>query len=207
MKQVIATFVILTMMAAVPFAHAAKDEKSKDAKKKPVPAVLKFTMKNIDGKKTDLSKYQGKVILMVNVASRCGYTKQYKGLQALHDKYAKKGLAVMGFPANNFGAQEPGNDFQIKQFCKSKYNVKFPMFSKVSVKGSDKCDLYKHLTDKKKVKVSQGEIRWNFEKFLIDQEGNVIKHYRSKTTPAEIGKDIAKLLKTKSSSSDSKKKK
>lgn len=177
---------------------AEKDDSKKDDKKKETPtSVVEFEVKDIDGKDTKLSKYKGKVWLMVNVASKCGYTKQYKGLQDLHDKYAKSGLVVMGFPANNFGGQEPGSDLQIKNFCKSTFGVEFPMFSKVSVKGKDKCDLYQFLTDKKKVKASQGEIRWNFEKFLVDREGNVVKHYRSKAKPADIAKDIEKLLKKK----------
>lgn len=161
----------------------------------PVPAALNFTVKNIDDKDVALKTYQGKVLLVVNVASRCGYTKQYAGLQALQEKYGEKGLVVMGFPANNFGGQEPGSHAEIKTFCTSKFKVTFPLFAKVSVKGNDQCDLYKYLTDGKKVKASQGAIRWNFEKFLIDRNGLVVKHYRSKTTPQAIANDIEALLK------------
>ena len=106
-----------------------------------VADVFKFKMKKLDGKEADLSGYQGKVVLFVNVASQCGYTPQYKGLEALHEKYAEKGLAVVGVPANDFGAQEPGSDAEIAQFCSSKYGVKFDMLSKVTVKGDKKCDL------------------------------------------------------------------
>jgi glutathione peroxidase len=160
-----------------------------------VPAALNFTVKNIDDKDVALKTYQGKILLVVNVASRCGYTKQYAGLQALQEKYGGKGLVVMGFPANNFGGQEPGNNAEIKTFCTSKFKVTFPMFAKVSVKGSDQCDFYKYLTDGKKVKASQGQVRWNFEKFLIDRNGRVVKHYRSKIAPQAIAEDIEVLLK------------
>ena len=161
----------------------------------PVPAALNFTVKNIDDKDVALKTYQGKVLLVVNVASRCGFTKQYAGLQALQDKYGGKGLVVMGFPANNFGGQEPGSNAEIKTFCTSKFKVTFPMFAKVSAKGKDQCDFYKYLTDVKKVKASQGEVRWNFEKFLIDRNGRIVKHYRSKAAPQEIATDIEVLLK------------
>src|SRR5207248_2096989 len=110
-----------------------------------VPAVLNFKMKTLEGKDADLSKYQGKVVVFVNVASFCGYTKQYTQLQALHEKYGKDGLVILGVPANEFGAQEPGSDEEIAKFCSSKYNVKFDMLSKVVVKGKDICPLYKHL--------------------------------------------------------------
>ena len=161
----------------------------------PVPAALNFTVKNIDDKDVALKTYQGKVLLVVNVASRCGFTKQYAGLQALQEKYDGKGLVVMGFPANNFGGQEPGSNAEIKKFCTSKFEVTFPMFAKVSVKGNDQCDFYKYLTDGKKVKASQGEVRWNFEKFLIDRNGRIVKHYRSKAAPQDIANDIEVLLK------------
>ena len=161
----------------------------------PVPAALNFTVKNIDDKDVALKTYQGKVLLVVNVASRCGYTRQYAGLQALQEKYGGKGLVVMGFPADNFGGQEPGSNAEIKTFCSSKFKVTFPMFAKVSAKGKDQCDFYKYLTDVKKVKASQGEVRWNFEKFLIDRNGRVVKHYRSKAAPQAIATDIEVLLK------------
>jgi glutathione peroxidase len=140
------------------------DDKDKGDKK--VPAVLNFKMKALDGKETDLSQYQGKVVLFVNVASECGYTPQYKGLQQLHDKYAKDGLVIVGVPANEFGAQEPGTDKEIAAFCATNYGVKFPMLSKVVVKGAGICPLYKYLTSKETDPKFGGDIEWNFTKFL-----------------------------------------
>jgi len=160
-----------------------------------VPAVLNFKMKAIDGKEVDLSQYQGKVVLFVNVASQCGYTKQYKGLQELHDKYAKEGLVIIGVPANEFGEQEPGSDAEIAKFCSSKYGVTFPMLAKVStVLGDDKVPLYKHLTSKETDPKFAGEIKWNFTKFLIGRDGKVIKRYAPQTKPEEIAGDIEKAL-------------
>lgn len=146
-------------------------------------SVHEFKVKNIDGKDVDLSEYKGKVLLIVNVASKCGATPQYDPLQALYQKYENKGLVVMGFPANNFGGQEPGSDKEIAEFCTSKYSVEFPMFSKVSVKGDDKAPLFTYLTaaanpDK------QGDIGWNFEKFLIGKDGKLIRRFATKVDPA-----------------------
>ncbi|MFN5297805.1 MAG: glutathione peroxidase [Planctomycetaceae bacterium] len=157
-----------------------------------VADVFKFKMKKLDGKEADLSGYQGKVVLFVNVASQCGYTPQYKGLEALHEKYAEKGLAVVGVPANDFGAQEPGSDAEIAQFCSSKYGVKFDMLSKVTVKGDKKCDLYKYLTTQETAWNSKGEVKWNFEKFLIGRDGKVVGRFGSGVAPdaAELTKAI-----------------
>ena len=146
---------------------------------------LEFKVKDIDGKKIDLSKYEGKVVLMVNVASKCGLTPQYEQLQALHDEYAEKGLAILGFPANNFGKQEPGTNKAIKRFCTSKYDVKFDLFAKVSVKGDDQCELYKFLTSKEDNGEFGGEIKWNFTKFLIGRDGKVISRFEPRTKPDE----------------------
>jgi len=146
-----------------------------------VPAVLDFTMTTIDGEDKDLSDYYGKVILFVNTASYCGYTGQYTGLQQLHDDYADEGLAVLGFPANNFGGQEPGTDEQIETFCTSNYNVTFDMFSKISVAGDDRHELYDALTA-----FDNSTVGWNFEKFLVARDGTVIGHYRSNVTPAQL---------------------
>ncbi|MDF1666639.1 MAG: glutathione peroxidase [Planctomycetota bacterium] len=151
-----------------------------DAKDKKVPDVLKFTVKSIDGKAVKLSKYQGKVILVVNVASNCGFTPQYSELQKLHKKYGSKGLAILGFPCNQFGRQEPGSEAEIKKFCESKYNVEFDMFSKVDVKGSKQSDLYAYLTKNSK---KTGNVRWNFEKFLIGRDGKIIGRYKSGIAP------------------------
>jgi glutathione peroxidase len=155
--------------------------------------ALDFKMKDIDGKEVDLAKkYQGKVVLLVNVASKCGYTPQYEGLEKLHEKLAPKGLCIVGVPANNFGGQEPGTESEIKQFCSTKYGVKFDMLSKVSVKGDDMCPLYKFLTSKETNPQHGGEVKWNFEKFLISKDGKVVGHYSSKVKPddAEMNKAI-----------------
>ena len=145
-----------------------------------VPAALSFTMKSIDGKAVDLSKYQGHVVLMVNVASECGFTPQYAGLEELHKKYAAKGLSILGFPSNNFGAQEPGTDPQIAQFCKANYGVEFDMFSKIAVLGKEQAPLYHYLTTHPKF---TGPVEWNFEKFLIGRNGEVIGRFKSEVEP------------------------
>lgn len=149
-----------------------------------VPPVLNFTMNSLDGKPVNLSKYQGKVVVMVNVASRCGYTPQYKDLEALHEKYAGKGLAILGFPANEFGKQEPGTNEQIAEFCSKNYSVKFDMFAKVVVKGEAQCDLYKFLTTKDTNAKFAGDIKWNFEKFIIGRNGEVVARFPSKVNPS-----------------------
>ena len=146
-----------------------------------MPAPLNFTMKSIDGKPIDLSKYQGRVVLMVNVASQCGFTPQYAGLEELHKKYAANGLSILGFPSNDFGAQEPGSDPEIAQFCKQNYGVEFDMFSKIVVKGPGQAPLYKYLTAHPKF---SGQVDWNFEKFLIGRNGDVIARFKSEVEPA-----------------------
>ncbi len=147
------------------------------------PAALNFTMNSLDGKPVDLAKYQGNVVLMVNVASQCGYTPQYEGLQALYTKYKDQGFVIAGFPANNFGGQEPGTNEEIGAFCRSKYGVTFPMFSKISVKGGDKAPLYQFLTDKSANPKTGGEIQWNFTKFLVSREGKVIQRFEPEVEP------------------------
>ncbi len=144
--------------------------------------IHEFTLNSIDGKPAPLSAYDGKVVLLVNVASRCGYTPQYTGLEALYEKYKDRGFVILGFPANNFGGQEPGTNEEIKTFCSAKYNVTFPMYSKVSVKGDDMTPLYKFLTETK-----GGDVKWNFTKFLADKQGNVIERFESKVTPDDPG--------------------
>ena len=141
---------------------------------------LTGTMKAIDGRDVDLGAYKGKVVLVVNVASRCGATPQYAGLQGLYDKYKDRGFVVLGFPANDFGAQEPGSDEQIREFCTSKYDVTFPMFSKITVKGADKPRLYQVLTE---TADPSGEIGWNFEKFLIARNGKVVGRFKTRVAP------------------------
>ena len=144
---------------------------------------LDFTVKNIHGGEQKLSDFKGKVVMIVNVASKCGFTKQYKPLEALHAKYADQGLVIVGFPANNFGSQEPGTNAQIEEFCKSTFDVKFPMMAKISVKGGDKAPLYKFLTDSSTNGDFAGEIGWNFTKFIVDRNGNVIARFASQTSP------------------------
>ncbi len=150
-------------------------------------------MKSIDGKPVDLASFKGKVVLVVNVASRCGYTGQYAGMQKLYDSYKDKGFVILGFPANDFGAQEPGTDAEIAAFCSTKYGVTFPMFSKITVKGPGKAPLYQSLTESADPK---GEVAWNFEKFLIGKDGAVIGRFKSGVAPEspELAKAIEAAL-------------
>lgn len=149
----------------------------------PKPEALSFTMKSIEGKDVDLSQYLGKVVMMVNVASKCGFTPQYSALEDLYKKYEGKGFVILGFPANNFKSQEPGTDAEILQFCTGKYHVTFPMFSKISVKGEDQAPLYKYLTSVDAKPEGAGDVKWNFEKFLIGRDGKVVARFPSKVTP------------------------
>lgn len=160
-----------------------------------VDSIYDFNKKNIDGEEVSLSTYQDKVILIVNVASKCGFTPQYEGLQELYETYKEEGLVILGFPANNFKGQEPGSNEEIKQFCKLEYGVDFPMFSKVSVKGEDQDELFKYLTTQSNNDF-EGDIKWNFEKFLINKEGNLIRRFRSNVEPmsSEIVNAIEKEI-------------
>lgn len=159
-------------------------------------SVHDFVMKSIDGKDIPLSTYRGKVLLIVNVASRCGFTPQYEGLQKLYETYRDRGLVVLGFPANNFMGQEPGTDAEIKSFCSLKYNVTFPMFSKISVKGRDIHPLYKFLTDKAANPEFAGGITWNFNKFLADRSGKIVARFgtRDKPESPEVVEAVKKAL-------------
>ena len=150
-----------------------------------------FKITNIDGQPVDLAQYKGKVALVVNVASKCGYTKQYKGLESLYREYKDKGFEILGFPSNDFGAQEPGTEAEIKSFCSLTYDVTFDMFSKVKVSGSVIADTYKYLTE-----TTGSQVQWNFNKFLVDKEGKVVKYYPSSVAPedAALRKDIEALL-------------
>lgn len=152
-------------------------------KEKKKMSIYDFTMKSIDGDDVKLDQYRGKVMLIVNVASQCGYTPQYEGLQKIYSTYKDRGFVVLGFPANNFGGQEPGSDQEIKTFCTSRYNVTFPMFSKISVKGADQHPLYKFLTDAETNPAFAGEISWNFNKFLVDRTGRIIARFESRDKP------------------------
>ena len=146
-------------------------------------SVLDFTMKSIEGQPTPLSAYQGKAVLVVNVASRCGFTPQYTALEATYRHYKDQGFIILGFPANDFMGQEPGTDQEIQQFCKAKYEVTFPMFSKISVKGDDQAPLYKFLTDQGTNPTAPGEIKWNFTKFLIGRDGKVAARFEPAVKP------------------------
>ncbi len=145
--------------------------------------VYDFTLNSIDGQPAPLAAYKGKVVLLVNVASKCGYTPQYSALESTYEKYKDRGFVIVGIPANNFGAQEPGSNQEIKTFCSSKYHVTFPMMAKVSVKGDDITPLYQFLTDKSSNPQSGGEIKWNFTKFLIGPDGRVITRFEPEITP------------------------
>ena len=149
----------------------------------PEKSVYDFTMKNIDGQDINLDAYKGKVVMIVNVASKCGFTPQYEGLEALYDKNKDNGFVILGFPANNFLSQEPGSDTEIKEFCSTKYHVTFPMFSKISVKGSDQHPLYTFLTNKTSDPDFAGDISWNFNKFLLDRSGKIVARFGSKDAP------------------------
>lgn len=147
-----------------------------------VESIYDFKVENIDGKVVPLETYKGKTVLIVNVASKCGYTPQYEGLQALYEEFKDDGLVILGFPANNFRGQEPGTDEEIKQFCTLEYGVEFPMFSKVSVKGEDQAELFSYLTSLDNPDFT-GDIEWNFEKFLVSKDGNLLRRFRSKVKP------------------------
>ncbi len=152
---------------------------------KKVSPVLDRQMKSLTGKTVDLSQYQGKVVLIVNTASQCGLTPQYEGLQNLHENYSGKGLAVLGFPCNQFGKQEPGTAEEIAEFCQANYGVKFDMFAKIEVNGDGADDLYKHLTALDTQPVGAGKISWNFEKFVIGRNGEVVARFSPKTEPED----------------------
>jgi len=154
--------------------------------------IYEFTMNSIDGKPSSLADYKGKVVLLVNVASKCGYTPQYAGLEALYRKYKDDGFVIVGVPANNFGGQEPGTNEEIKTFCKRNYDVTFPMLAKVSVKGADKAPLYEYLTS-----TGGGEIKWNFTKFLIARDGKAVARFEPSVKPdsPELVEAVEKALK------------
>jgi len=158
-------------------------EKSLPEENASMHSIYDFTMQDIDGKEVKLDRYKGNVVLIVNVASKCGFTSQYEGLQAIYTTYKDRGFVVLGFPANNFLGQEPGTNEEIKQFCSSKYNVTFPMFAKISVKGKDQSPLYKFLTEKETNKEFAGDISWNFNKFLVNRDGKIVGRFDSRTRP------------------------
>jgi glutathione peroxidase len=156
--------------------------------------IYDISAKTIDGSDKKLDAYKGKVLLIVNVASKCGFTPQYKGLEALHRKYKDKGLVVMGFPCDQFGHQEPGDETEIKNFCSLTYEVDFPMFAKIDVNGANTHPLYQYLKGEATGILGSEGIKWNFTKFLVDKSGKVVKRYGSIDKPENIDADIAKLL-------------
>ncbi len=158
--------------------------------------LYEFKAKAINGQEVSLDKYQGKVTLVVNVASKCGLTTQYTDLQALYQSYHNQGFEILGFPSNDFMGQEPGTEEEIQTFCSTKYNVTFDMFSKVTVKGDQKSDIYKFLTSPETNKDGAGEVQWNFQKYLVDKNGNIVHTYNPQISPsdAKIKADIETLL-------------
>ena len=156
--------------------------------------IYDIEVKDINGQAITMSKYKDKVILIVNVASKCGFTNQYEGLELLHQKYSNQGLAVLGFPCNQFLSQEPGTEEEIKEFCSLTFGVKFDMFSKIDVNGENTHPLYKYLKENSKGILGTDAIKWNFTKFLVDKNGKVIKRYAPSTKPSEIEEDIVSLL-------------
>ena len=170
------TGLLLFTAASVP----AAEEKPPEAA---INSPLRFRMDDIDGDPVDLAQYKGRVVLLVNVASKCGLTPQYQALQALYRKYNERGFTILAFPANNFKQQEPGTDQEIKAFCSANYGVTFPLFSKVSVKGEDICPLYQYLTTDQTNPGFSGEIPWNFTKFLLDRRGRVVGRFEPGTAP------------------------
>lgn len=180
-RKVILSIFVSSICAVVGLAFHAKSAASANLSKN--KGLYDFKVKDIDGKDVKLKKYKGSVLLIVNTASKCGYTPQYEGLQTIYDKYKAQGFYVLGFPANNFNGQEPGTNAEIKEFCVTKFKVTFPMFAKISVKGDDQNALYKFLTDKETNPDFGGEVPWNFTKFLIDRKGNVVARFVSKDAP------------------------
>lgn len=156
--------------------------------------MFNLTMQRLDGSEQPLADYQGKVLLLVNVASKCGFTPQYEGLERLHETYRERGFSVLGFPANDFKGQEPGTDEEIAEFCSATYGVQFPMFSKIAVTGEEKHPLYQYLTSQPEP--VGGEVSWNFQKYLVDREGNVVKMFGPRVTPEDpsVVESITALL-------------
>ncbi len=157
-------------------------------------SIYDFSVDDIAGKPVALERYRGKVLLIVNTASKCGFTPQYKGLEALYRKYRSQGLEVLGFPCNQFGAQEPGSAEEIESFCEINYGVTFPLFAKVDVNGDDAAPLYRHLKRERPGLLGSEAIKWNFTKFLVDREGKVVERYAPNTEPAALSADVENLL-------------
>jgi len=168
-----------------------------NAQEKNMQKIYDFKVKTINGEETTLEEYKNKVLLIVNVASKCGYTSQYDGLESLYRKYKDEGLVVLGFPCNQFGSQEPGSEKEIQNFCRVNFGVTFPMFSKIKVNGEETHPLYRYLKSEQSGILGTEAIKWNFTKFLIDKEGRVVERFGSSTKPSELEEKIEKLLRSK----------
>jgi glutathione peroxidase len=157
-------------------------------------SVFEFSAATTSGKKKSLADYEGSVLLIVNTASKCGFTPQFEGLEELYEKYHEQGLEILGFPCNQFGKQDPGSNAEITEFCQLNYGVSFPIFAKIEVNGDGADPLYKHLKKEAPGALGTQAIKWNFTKFLVDRDGQVVKRYAPATTPAQLEKDIKRLL-------------
>jgi len=200
MKMIVGILGVVVVLAAVAVAGVAYKYgmilNPSPVAPPPEKAVLDFTMRDIDGKDVKLDTYKGKVVMIVNTASKCGLTPQYEGLQALYYTYKDQGMVILGFPANSFMGQEPGTEAEIKEFCTLKYKVTFPMFAKISVKGEDQHPLFNFLTNKATNPDFAGDISWNFNKFLIDRNGKVVARFEPKVKPdsPDVSTAIEKYL-------------
>lgn len=192
MRRLLASLMVLSLSTTTAMVIAAEKNAAKGS------PVLDQTMKSLSGGKVDLSEYEGKVLLIVNVASKCGATPQYKPLEAVYEKYKDEGFVVLGFPCNQFGKQEPGTSEEIAAFCEKNYGVKFPMFSKIDVNGDEAAPLYQYLTSEEAVPGDAGPVKWNFEKFLVGRDGKVVARFRTPVQPDDakvidaIEKELAK---------------
>jgi glutathione peroxidase len=158
-------------------------------------SIYDIEVTTIDGQRQKMDAYRGKTLLVVNVASKCGFTPQYEGLQALYQKYKDRGFTVLGFPCDQFGHQEPGDEAEIQRFCSTNYNVSFPLFAKIDVNGGNTHPLYRHMKSERKGLLGSESIKWNFTKFLVGPDGDVLKRYAPTDTPETIGEDLAPMLK------------
>jgi glutathione peroxidase len=182
-RHIVKLLSILSIIAVLSAVSGGEDKKESLKEQAQMTSIYDFTAADINGNDVNLADYKGKVLLIVNVASKCGFTPQYKGLQKLYTRYKDRGFEILAFPSNDFMDQEPGTNEQIKTFCQLNYQVDFPLFSKISVKGESIHPLYKFLTDKSTNPKFAGGITWNFNKFLIDRKGNIVNRFDSKTDP------------------------
>jgi len=183
MKRTLTSVLTAAIVVAAVLAISVTNSTTAASSGEKMTSIYDFTLKDIDHKEVNLGQYRGKVVMVVNVASRCGFTPQYEGLQKTYLKYKDRGFVILGFPANNFMSQEPGTDEEIKTFCSTKYSVTFPIFSKISVKGDDMHPLYKFLTSKETNPEFGGDIKWNFNKFLVDRNGKLIARFEPAVKP------------------------